>query len=478
MCGVRSKGHQARPAGAPSERCADSGPRGRINRVPSGSRMDFANGSQSFSDEQSPCSRTTVGGPSPPLVIADSLGTRGGRSMALAATRIPRSPRKVLHCFMCQGPNLRVRDFVDARAGSATRRLSPSERRGVGWSSSDRTTRPLACTGVYRPGRQPEKLSTGKRQHQIVHELPSGSDPQHVPRHPRRSESFPAPSTWLPAATAVDPIRIVVSLLQFEGPVERAQQELNLPRFARICTKAGSSGRVQSRIRHGYFLSRSNSEAWTTSETTGILWTTIVRHALRRASALPTRRWCLLQRLFSQFFKIAQPFDRVHRNQTKVGHKFGAWIAPRVGYLGKIALRKANQMLHPAHGCARSDLAQSLVQAGPKRSLKDVLESFVDGARRGRVHPFSTAVVASWNLYVRWDLQHQSPISLLSSRLGHRNNSARTTLVASSCYLHRHSILIVFIIFAASSHRHRLRRHFVGLGFTIPPFVRSGRSSG
>jgi hypothetical protein len=62
--------------------------------------MDFANGNQSFSEEQYPCSRTMVGGPLPPLLIADSLETRGWRDIALANKRTPSSVRKVIRRFM------------------------------------------------------------------------------------------------------------------------------------------------------------------------------------------------------------------------------------------------------------------------------------------------------------------------------------------------------------------------------------------
>jgi hypothetical protein len=46
---------------------------------------------------------------------------------------------------------------------------------------------------------------------------------------------------------------------------------------------------------------------------------------------------------------------------------------------------------------------------------------------------------------MRWDFQHQCSIPLLSACLCHRNNSARTALMASSCYLRCHGITFTFI---------------------------------
>jgi hypothetical protein len=92
--------------GAPSDRVSASGPLGNMNRVPRGNWMDFANGNQSFSEEQYPCSRTIVGGPLPPLLIADSLGARGWRAIALAPQRTPSSVRKVPSRFIRLYPTL------------------------------------------------------------------------------------------------------------------------------------------------------------------------------------------------------------------------------------------------------------------------------------------------------------------------------------------------------------------------------------
>ena len=97
---------------------------------------------------------------------------------------------------------------------------------------------------------------------------------------------------------------------------------------------------------------------------------------------------------------------------------------------------RVKQALDPTHGRASPDLDQSFVQKGSERSLINALEGLVDSASGGRVHPFSAAIVTSWDLHMRWDFQHQCSISLLSACLGHRNNSARATLMAPSCYLH------------------------------------------
>ena len=52
---------------------------------------------------------------------------------------------------------------------------------------------------------------------------------------------------------------------------------------------------------------------------------------------------------------------------------------------------------------------------------------------------------------MRWDFQQQCSIPFLSTCFGHRNNFACTTLVASSCYLHRHNITFIFnVVFVFS----------------------------
>jgi hypothetical protein len=58
---------------------------------------------------------------------------------------------------------------------------------------------------------------------------------------------------------------------------------------------------------------------------------------------------------------------------------------------------------------------------------------------------------------MRWDFQHQCSIPLLPTCLGHRNNFARATLMASSCCFHRHDItfvvsfIVVFRLFVTIS---------------------------
>ena len=168
------------------------------------------------------------------------------------------------------------------------------------------------------------------------------------------------------------------------------------------------------------------------------------RRGLRRARALSTRRCRSLLREGPEGFEIAEAAGWIHRDQTKVAHQFGAGLASRIGDLGKISLRETKQAFYPAHGRASPDLDQSLVQKGSERSLINALESLVDSTSGARVHPFSTAIVTSWDLYMRWDFQHQCSIPLLSTCLGHRNNFARATLMASSCCFHRHDITFVF----------------------------------
>ena len=63
-----------------------------------------------------------MGGPLPPLVIADSLGTRGCIDIALAMTKIAASTGNVLHHSMRLGPVLPVCACKDAIGSDLLRR--------------------------------------------------------------------------------------------------------------------------------------------------------------------------------------------------------------------------------------------------------------------------------------------------------------------------------------------------------------------
>jgi hypothetical protein len=102
--------------------------------------MDCAKGTQSFSDAQYPCSNTTVGGPLPPLAIADSLDAPGVGAMALAVTRIPTHPTKAVRCFrraIRVGPRIAIRAWQGvARPAWLTRAAAFSFGGRAGWPDS------------------------------------------------------------------------------------------------------------------------------------------------------------------------------------------------------------------------------------------------------------------------------------------------------------------------------------------------------